>query len=49
MMFNTERLATLLGFGQVTILASGVGAYAFAAMGFPRDPELYQAMRHRRH
>ncbi|MBT2420347.1 hypothetical protein J7F01_12705 [Streptomyces sp. ISL-22] len=48
MMFNTERLAAMLGFAQVTILATGVGTYAFAAMGYPRDPELYQAMRYRR-
>jgi hypothetical protein len=47
LMFNTERLATMLGFKKMTFLASGVGAYAFAAMGYPRDPELYQAMRHR--
>nr|WSY54149.1 hypothetical protein OG999_31185 [Streptomyces sp. NBC_00886] len=49
MMFNTERLAAMLGFAQVTLLASGVGSYAFAAMGYPRDSELYQAMRHRLH
>jgi hypothetical protein len=46
-MFNTERLAAMLGFRQVTLLASGVGSYAFAAMGYPRDPELHQAMRRR--
>ncbi|MFI6011104.1 hypothetical protein ACIBAG_20170 [Streptomyces sp. NPDC051243] len=48
MMFNTERLAAMLGFSQVTILATGVGSYAFAVMGYPRDPELSQAMRRRR-
>jgi hypothetical protein len=48
LMFNTEQLAAMLGFRQVTILATGVGSYAFAAMGYPRDPELYRAMRHRR-
>lgn len=47
MMFNTERLATMLGFEKVTILATGVGSYAFAAMGYPRDPELFRAMRQR--
>lgn len=48
LMFNTERLAAMLGFKKVTLLASGMGAYAFAVMGYPRDPELYQAMRHHR-
>jgi hypothetical protein len=49
LMFNTERLATMLGFKQVTVLATGIGAYAFAVTGYPRDPELHQAMlRHRR-
>jgi hypothetical protein len=47
-MFNTERLAAMLGFSRVTLLASGAGAYAFAVMGYPRDPELHQAMRRRR-
>ncbi|HTU72147.1 MAG TPA: hypothetical protein VMG38_01380 [Trebonia sp.] len=47
-MFNTERLAAMLGFRQVTLLASGVGAYAFAVMGYPRDPGLHQALRRRR-
>ncbi|WP_031481119.1 hypothetical protein [Streptomyces bicolor] len=47
MMFNTERLAAMLGFSQVTMLATGVGSYAFAGMGYPRDRELYQAMRRR--
>ena len=48
MMFNTHSLATMLGFKRVTILATDVGAYAFAAMGYPKDPALYQAMQHRR-
>jgi hypothetical protein len=46
-MFNTERLATLLGFHRLTLLASGVGAYAFAAMGYPRDAELHRVLRQR--
>jgi hypothetical protein len=49
MMLNTERLAVMLGFKQMTILASGIGAYAFAVMDYPRDPELYREMRHPRH
>lgn len=44
MMFNTERLAHMLGFGELTLLASGVGAYAFARLGnYPRDPWSQQA------
>lgn len=48
MMFNTERLAAMLGFRKITLLAGEVGAYAFAVTGYPRDPELYQALRYRR-
>lgn len=48
MMFNAERLATMMGFGRLTILASGVGSYAFAVLGhYPRDPELSEALRKR--
>lgn len=48
LMFNTERLAALLGFRKVALLASGIGSVAFATMGYPRDPELYRTMRHGR-
>ncbi|WP_280234486.1 hypothetical protein [Nocardia cyriacigeorgica] len=40
LMFNTTRIAKMLGFERVSLLATGVGAYAFAATGYPRDPEL---------
>lgn len=48
MMFNTERLAVLLGFSKLTLLATGIGSVAFATVGYPRDPELFRALRHGR-
>ena len=46
LMFNTERLATRLGLAQVSLHATGAGAYALACVGvYPRDPELYRATR----
>jgi hypothetical protein len=47
-MFNTERLAALLGLRQVSLRATGIGAYALARVGvYPRDPELYRVTRDR--
>ncbi|HVV23750.1 MAG TPA: hypothetical protein VHF06_30225, partial [Pseudonocardiaceae bacterium] len=48
LMFNTERLAAMLGFRRVGLLATERGTYAFAIMGYPRDPELHRALRHGR-
>lgn len=46
LMFNTERLAALLGLRRVSLYATGVGAYAMTHVGvYPRDPELYRATR----
>jgi hypothetical protein len=48
LMFNTERLGTLLGLGRISLHATGVGSYALAHVGvYPRDPELYRATRDR--
>jgi hypothetical protein len=48
LMFNTERLAASLGLRQVSLHATGIGAYAMARVGvYPRDPVLYQATRDR--
>ncbi|MEU4483218.1 hypothetical protein AB0F68_34990 [Micromonospora sp. NPDC023966] len=48
LMFNTERLAALLGLRQVSLRATGIGAYALARVGvYPRDPELYRVTRDR--
>jgi hypothetical protein len=43
-MSNTEHLARILGFKRITLLATGVGSYAFAVMGFDWN---HQAMRRR--
>ena len=40
MLFNSEQLARLLGVGKVTCLATDVGTWAFATIGYPRDPGL---------
>jgi hypothetical protein len=48
LIFNTERLAALLGLRRVSLHATGVGAYAMAHVGvYPRDPMLNQATRDR--
>ncbi|MER6987843.1 hypothetical protein ABT337_03795 [Saccharopolyspora hirsuta] len=44
LIFNTERLASALGFQRITLLASETGALAFARTGYPRGPELHRAM-----
>lgn len=38
---NIEQLARALGLDALKLMASGMGSYAFAAAGFPRDRELY--------
>lgn len=40
LVFNAERLGALLGFTRIDALATGIGSYALAASGYPRDPEL---------
>ncbi|GAA0967610.1 hypothetical protein GCM10009555_011590 [Acrocarpospora macrocephala] len=40
LLFNTERVGELLGFGQLRVHATGIGSYALAALGYPRDPGL---------
>lgn len=43
MIFNTERLAALLGLSKLHLLATGIGSYAFAVVGvYPRDSALYR-------
>ncbi|MER7010397.1 hypothetical protein ABT324_03065 [Saccharopolyspora sp. NPDC000359] len=44
LIFNTERLTSMMRFKRLTLMATEVGAYAFASMGYPRDPELHRAM-----
>jgi hypothetical protein len=39
LMFNTERAAAVLGFSQVHALATGIGSYALAALGYPKSRE----------
>jgi len=47
LMFNTERVAVLLGLRQVSVHATGAGAYAMARVGvYPHAPELYPATHH---
>lgn len=43
MIFNTERLASLLGLGSLTVLATDIGSYALATVGvYPRDTALFR-------
>lgn len=42
LMFNSESLGALLGFRQIRALATGIGSYALAALGYPKDAELHR-------
>lgn len=39
--YNTEQLSEALGLASLHVFATGMGAYAFAKSGWPRDRELY--------
>ncbi|GAA1017840.1 hypothetical protein Aple_027760 [Acrocarpospora pleiomorpha] len=40
LLFNTERVAELLGFDELHVHATGIGSYALAALGYPKAPGL---------
>jgi hypothetical protein len=45
---NCEQLADRIGLQRIEVFATGDGAIAFSGLAaFPRDPELYQALRDR--
>lgn len=37
--YNMEELARQLGFSAIRTLATGIGSYALAGLGYPKDPE----------
>jgi hypothetical protein len=39
LLYNMEELAKALGFSAVHTRATGIGSYALAALGYPKDPE----------
>lgn len=45
LIFNTDALCGLLGFSTITTLATGIGSYALAGLGYPRDAAARRATR----
>lgn len=39
LLYNMEELAKALGFSAIHTQATGIGSYALAALGYPKDPE----------
>ncbi|WP_200213534.1 hypothetical protein [Micromonospora coerulea] len=49
LMFNAEELSRELGMESISLLATGVGSYAFPRQGtYPTDPELHRSGRDQR-
>lgn len=42
LIFNTQGLGSALGLAGLHFLATGIGAYALAKLGYPQDYELYK-------